>query len=103
MVIHQGCASCDGLPFRGAKLSDIYCAGDFLNGDGPSDDDLGNYVSNSYALVPPETIDGSSEDVCVCLWCPPDPPSGFDVGNVYDYDVDDDFFYDFCRSLSTRI
>ena len=105
-----GCASCDGLPILGYKLSDYLCSGSF---DDPSVDNTGNYVSNSYVPLPDDFsgVDGSFEDSCTCLWCPTDPPSGFDVGNynydaVFDLDdfVDGDFdLDDFCRSLSTRI
>ena len=57
-----GCASCDGVPFLGAKLFDEICQ---------SDTTSDNYVSNSYALF--STPSGVVQ--CFCLWCPPEPPS----------------------------
>jgi hypothetical protein len=84
-----GCAACDGIPFRGSTVYDLLCA----DGDGPrpqSDD----YVSNSYLRLPSqEDVD---EELCVCLWCPPEPPSGFDAGNYNygNYDGFNDFFVD---------
>ena len=61
-----GCASCDGVPFLGAKLYDLLCGTTLVP-------DLNNYVSNSYALASLS----QDEFMCSCLWCPPEPPSGF--------------------------
>ena len=88
-----GYASCDGVPFLGAKLSDLVCSS-----SSDSDPDLNNYVSNSYVLYS-EIEESVSQDSCSCLWCPPEPPSGFsgfpDVGGDYNYGEDFDS-EDFC-------
>ena len=92
-----GCASCDGVPFLGFKVFDAIC-----QSDSP---DLNNYVSNSYAVTSDFGPSSTILDWCVCLWCPPEPPSGFsgfvwaNVGKDYNYgdDDDDDFdSEDFC-------
>jgi len=97
-----GCAVCDGIPFRGSTVYDLLCA----DGDGPrpqSDD----YVSNSYLRLPfldpldAESVSQEDEEWCVCLWCPPEPPSGFDAGNYNygNYDGFNDFETDATDSI----
>ena len=97
-----GCAACDGIPFRGSTFYDVLC--DDRDGPAPQSDD---YVSNSYIRLSPSNTESVSQEerLCLCLWCPPEPPSGFDAGN-YNYgnydgfqDDEDEVLNAFCGRL----
>ena len=85
LPVVDGCANCEGVPFSGYPFKDGFCS------DGLFNPDLTSYVSNSYII-----FSGNTEldipPACQCMWCPPEPPSGFDEGN---YDDAEKNFNDF--------